>query len=166
MTFDNCRDNTGLVDVALSVGPKVVTKADGGTSMQDNLLVESFFKDVNVKGLVDEVRNNELARMDEEIMSSNLCDQGDVVIIGPTHIRPNVKKWKRIARGGPLQKLIHGCSNPIQRMLLAKHFAKRGQKLTKRSPDQKLSSCSNGEDPNTVIVLDPRGKRKGVEALG
>ncbi|KAL5794745.1 hypothetical protein ACOSP7_003339 [Xanthoceras sorbifolium] len=69
-----------------------------------------------------------LARMDEEIVGSNLCDEGDVVMFGSSLGKPTSKKWKRPIRGSPLQKLIPGCPSPIQKMLLARHYARRGRK--------------------------------------
>ncbi|KAL5758878.1 hypothetical protein ACOSP7_021489 [Xanthoceras sorbifolium] len=69
-----------------------------------------------------------LARMDEEIVGSNLCDEGDVVMVGSSCGKPNSKKWKRLIRGSPLQRLIPGCPSPIQKMLLARHYARRDRK--------------------------------------
>ncbi|KAL5789894.1 hypothetical protein ACOSQ2_004782 [Xanthoceras sorbifolium] len=69
-----------------------------------------------------------LARMDEEIVGSNLCDEGDVVMVGSPCGKPNSKKWKRLIRGSPLQRLIPGCPSPIQKMLLARHYARRDRK--------------------------------------
>ncbi|KAL5788264.1 hypothetical protein ACOSP7_005213 [Xanthoceras sorbifolium] len=46
--------------------------------------------------------------MDEEIVGSNLCDEGDVVMFGSSLGMPNSKKWKRLIRGSPLQKIIPG----------------------------------------------------------
>ncbi|KAL5842776.1 hypothetical protein ACOSQ3_013379 [Xanthoceras sorbifolium] len=74
-----------------------------------------------------------LARMDEEIVGSNLCDEGDVVMVGSSCGKPNSKKWKRLIRGSPLQRLIPGCPSPIQKMLLARHYARRDRKPVKRS---------------------------------
>ncbi|KAL5758330.1 hypothetical protein ACOSP7_020941 [Xanthoceras sorbifolium] len=69
-----------------------------------------------------------LARMDEEIVGSNLCDEGDIVMVGSSLGKPNSKKWKRIIRGSPLRRLIPGCPSPIQKMLLARHYARRDRK--------------------------------------
>ncbi|KAL5843255.1 hypothetical protein ACOSQ4_009213 [Xanthoceras sorbifolium] len=66
-----------------------------------------------------------LARMDEEIVGSNLCDEGDVVMFGSSLGKPTSKKWKRLIWGSPLQRLIPGCPSPIQKMLLARHYARR-----------------------------------------
>ncbi|KAL5736534.1 hypothetical protein ACOSQ2_031322 [Xanthoceras sorbifolium] len=66
-----------------------------------------------------------LARMDEEIVGSNLCDERDVVMFGSSLGKPISKKWKRLIRGSPLQKLIPGCPSPIQKMLLARHYARK-----------------------------------------
>ncbi|KAL5752380.1 hypothetical protein ACOSQ2_022887 [Xanthoceras sorbifolium] len=74
-----------------------------------------------------------LARMDDEIVGSNLCDEGDVVMVGSSCGKPNSKKWKRLIRGSPLQRLIPGCPSPIQKMLLARHYARRDRKPVKRS---------------------------------
>ncbi|KAL5739500.1 hypothetical protein ACOSQ2_028680 [Xanthoceras sorbifolium] len=75
--------------------------------------------------LGDHPSREALARMDEEIVGSNLCDEGDVVMFGSSLGKPSSKKWKRLIRGSPLQKLILGCPSPIQKMLLARHYARR-----------------------------------------
>ncbi|KAL5741445.1 hypothetical protein ACOSP7_028177 [Xanthoceras sorbifolium] len=64
----------------------------------------------------------------EEIVGSNLCDEGDIVMVGSSLGKPNSKKWKRLIRGSPLQRLIPGCPSPIQKMLLARHYARRDRK--------------------------------------
>ncbi|KAL5776130.1 hypothetical protein ACOSP7_009056 [Xanthoceras sorbifolium] len=69
-----------------------------------------------------------LVRMDEEIVGSNLCDEGDVVMFGSSPGKPNSKKWKRLIRGSPLQKIIPGCPSPIRKMLLARHYARADRK--------------------------------------
>ncbi|KAL5854782.1 hypothetical protein ACOSQ4_004584 [Xanthoceras sorbifolium] len=104
--------------------------------------------------------------MDEEIVGSNLCDEGDVIMYGSSLGKPNSKKWKRLIRGSPLQKPIPGCPSPIQKMLLARHYARRGRKPVKRSLNQKFSSIIAGISPSEVIVIDPGGKRKVMEVAG
>ncbi|KAL5827595.1 hypothetical protein ACOSQ3_019436 [Xanthoceras sorbifolium] len=99
-----------------------------------------------------------LARMDEEIVGSNLCDEGDVVMVGASLGKSNSKKWKRLIRGSPLQRLIPGCPSPIQKMLLARHYARRDRKPVKRSLNHKFSGISAGISPSEVIVIDPGGK--------
>ncbi|KAL5763254.1 hypothetical protein ACOSP7_019518 [Xanthoceras sorbifolium] len=76
----------------------------------------------------DDGHSEALARKDEEIVGSNLCDEGDVVMFGSSLGKPTSKKWKRLIRGSPLQKLIPGCPSPIQKMLLVRHYARRGRK--------------------------------------
>ncbi|KAL5862002.1 hypothetical protein ACOSQ4_003298 [Xanthoceras sorbifolium] len=101
--------------------------------------------------------------MNEVIVGSNLCDEGDVVMIGSSLTRPNFRKWKRLIRGSPLQKLISGCPSPIHKMLLARHNTRRGRKPVKRALSQKFSDTNAGISSSEMIVLDPRGKRKGKE---
>ncbi|KAL5801795.1 hypothetical protein ACOSQ3_033427 [Xanthoceras sorbifolium] len=80
--------------------------------------------------------------------------------------KPNSKKWKRLIRGSPLQKLIPGCPSLIQKMLLARHYTRRGRKPVKRSLNQKFSGINAGISPYDAIVIDPGGKRKDVEVAG
>ncbi|KAL5786962.1 hypothetical protein ACOSP7_003911 [Xanthoceras sorbifolium] len=92
-------------------------------------------RDLGVVAVVstEDGHSEALARMDEEIVGSNLCDEGDVVMGGSSCGKPNSKKWKRLIRGSPLQRLIPGCPSPIQKMLLARHYARRDRKPVKRS---------------------------------
>ncbi|KAL5783938.1 hypothetical protein ACOSQ2_006330 [Xanthoceras sorbifolium] len=62
--------------------------------------------------------------MEEEIVGSNLCDEGDIVMVGSSLGKPNSKKWKRLIRGSPLQMLILGCPSPIQKILKGEWAAK------------------------------------------
>ncbi|KAL5811087.1 hypothetical protein ACOSQ4_027655 [Xanthoceras sorbifolium] len=109
----------------LSTIPTSVDKC-GGMSSRD---VEVSPSDSNRAVTAEDVMSAQvLARMDEEIVGSNLCDEGDIVMVGSSLGKPNSKKWKRLIRGSPLQRLIPGCPSPIQKMLLARHYARRDRK--------------------------------------
>ena len=82
-------------------------------------------------------------------MGSNLCDEGDAVMFGSSFGKP-----------------IPGCPSPIQKTLLARHYARRGRKPVKRSLNQKFSGIYTCIPPSEAIVIDPGGKRKGVEVAG
>ncbi|KAL5812867.1 hypothetical protein ACOSQ3_027817 [Xanthoceras sorbifolium] len=109
----------------LSTIPTSVDKC-GGMSSRD---VEVSPSDSNRAVTAEDVMSAQvLARMDEEIVGSNLCDEGDIVMVGSSLGKPNSKKWKRLIRGSPLQRLIPSCPSPIQKMLLARHYARRDRK--------------------------------------
>ncbi|KAL5787780.1 hypothetical protein ACOSP7_004729 [Xanthoceras sorbifolium] len=100
----------------------ILTSADrrGGMSSKD---VEVSPSDPNRAVTAEDVMSTQ-----EEIVGSNLCDEGDIVMVGSSLGKPNSKKWKRLIRGSPLQRLIPGCPSPIQKMLLARHYARRDRK--------------------------------------
>ncbi|KAL5854486.1 hypothetical protein ACOSQ4_004288 [Xanthoceras sorbifolium] len=141
-------------------------KSKGGILIQDNQLVDYPSREVLAVAPTEDGHSEALVRMDEKIVGSNLCDEGDVVMYGSSLGKSNSKKWKRLIRGSLLQKLIPSCPSPIQKMLLARHYARRGRKPVKRSLNQKFSGINAGISPTGVIVVDPGGKRKVVEALG
>ncbi|KAL5845880.1 hypothetical protein ACOSQ3_009404 [Xanthoceras sorbifolium] len=85
-------------------------------------------REVLVVAPTEDGHSEALVRMDEEIVGSNLCDEGDAVMFGSSLGKPTSKKWKRLIRGSPLQRLIPGCPSPIQKLLLARHYARRGRK--------------------------------------
>ncbi|KAL5752993.1 hypothetical protein ACOSQ2_023500 [Xanthoceras sorbifolium] len=138
----------------------------GGILIQDNQPVDHPVREVLAVAPTEDGHSEALARMDKEIVGSNLCDEGDVVMFGSSLGKPISKKWKRLIRGSPLQKLIPGCPSPIQKMLLARHYTRRGRKPVKRSLNQKFSGINAGISPSEAIVIDPGGKRKGVKVAG
>ncbi|KAL5762889.1 hypothetical protein ACOSP7_019153 [Xanthoceras sorbifolium] len=104
---------------SLSTIPTSVDKR-GGMSSRD---VEVSPSDPNRAVTAEDVMSTQ-----EEIVGSNLCDEGDIVMVGSSLGKPNSKKWKRLIRGSPLQRLIPGCLSPIQKMLLARHYTRRDRK--------------------------------------
>ncbi|KAL5776325.1 hypothetical protein ACOSP7_009251 [Xanthoceras sorbifolium] len=140
--------------------------AEDGISTQIIQPVNPPSREVLTVVSTEDGHSEALARMDEEIVGSNLCDEGDVVMVGSSCGKRNSKKWKRLIRGSPLQRLIPGCPSPIQKMLLARHYARRDRKPVKRSLSHKFSGTKAGTSFSEVFAIDPGGKRKVVETVG
>ncbi|KAL5734135.1 hypothetical protein ACOSP7_031996 [Xanthoceras sorbifolium] len=87
----------------------------GGILIQDIQPVDHPSREVLAVAPTEDGHSEALARMDEEIVGSNLYDEGDAVMFGSSLGKPSSKTWKRLIRGSPLQRLIPGCPTQSRR---------------------------------------------------